>query len=137
MFECALISHGNLAEEFLNTVHMIAGDVGKVETFGLDQSESVDNFQKTLEEYFGNVERDVIVFCDMLGGSPMLTLSNIVSNMPLKIGLITGMNLGMVIEVLLLREQLEFHDAIKIAERTGVEGIRIIVKEDLNGSSTS
>lgn len=137
MFECVLISHGNLAEEFLNTIHMIAGDVGEVKTFGLEASDSIEEFQSKLRDYLRTLKKDVIVFCDLLGGSPMLSIPTIVNDLEVRLGLVTGMNLGMVIECLLQREYIDFKEAINLAQETGINGIKTIVKEDLYVGSTS
>lgn len=137
MFDCILLSHGNLAEEILNTVHMIAGDIGEVKTFGLKQSQSVFEFQTEVEKYIENLDKEVIVFCDLLGGSPMISISNVISKSDKKIAIVTGMNLGMIIDCLLQREYQSFDEIINIAKKTGIEGIKTIVKEDLNASSIS
>lgn len=130
MFECILVSHGNLAEELLNTIQMIAGDVGNVKTFGLQSSQNIDDYKEQIETYLKSIEKDVIIFADLLGGSPLMSVSTLLNDLNQRAAIITGMNLPMIIEVLLQRENIDFEDALSIAHQTGIEGIKKIVKED-------
>lgn len=137
MFECILVSHGNLAQELLNTIHMIAGDVGNVKTFGLQSAQNIEDYKQEIVEYIKTVDNHVIIFADLLGGSPLMSASSVLNEFEHRAAIVTGMNLPMIIEVLLQRENLEFEDAVSISQATGIEGIKKIVKEDLHAGSTS
>lgn len=137
MIECFLVSHGGLAKEIATTVEMLSGQSAHLQTFGLAAEESVDHFKQQLEEALAKVESDVLIFADLFGGSPMLSAASLIRNSKYRIGILSGMNLPMIIELLFRSEQLNLDQALDLAENMGKEGIKKIVKEDFNVGSTS
>ena len=108
MRNVCLVSHGNLAEGLHDTLTMFMGNCEGVMHMTLKQGEAVDQFQvrctemlKTLSE-----EDEVIVLADLIGGSPLTTFLNALSDLgktPLIV--LGGMNLAMALNALLNKDQ--------------------------------
>lgn len=134
MIDILIVSHGNLAHEFFNTVQMIVGSNIRVETIGFSSNEHIDVLGGQILAKLNNFENEVLVFTDLLGGSPMqMVVSTLKSYRGNDVGIITGMNLPMLLEVVIQSNTITLKDAVAVAIETGHEGIkyieRILVKE--------
>lgn len=101
-----LISHGNYADELKNSLKMIAGEVDSIYSVGLDFSDGPDEFKEKLQNIEPKLDKysNVIVFSDLLGGSP----SNTAFQYFLKkehYQFIAGMNFPMVLSTILENTQ--------------------------------
>lgn len=102
-----IATHGHLAAGFLDAVELIAGKQKNVSVMGLDHDDSIDEFTNELKR---NIELsgkngDVIVFTDMLGASPYNSAAKCVGSIKdTHFRVMTGTNLGMLIEGFLQRE---------------------------------
>jgi Phosphotransferase system, mannose/fructose-specific component IIA len=94
-----LASHGSLAEGMHSAAKMILGDHHNIHAYGLDQYETAQELLAAVQEAVADAADDeIFILCDIKGGSvhrEMLQLLN--ENEDIKI--ITGMNLGMVLEL--------------------------------------
>ncbi|MFV0255074.1 MAG: PTS sugar transporter subunit IIA [Erysipelotrichaceae bacterium] len=114
-----LVSHGFYAEELKKSLKMIAGNVDNICTACLEETDGPDQFTekiKTLEAKLNNYQ-EVIVFSDLLGGSPgntalqyLITKNNY--------SFIAGMNFPMVLTSLL-----ESNSSIENIIQAGKDGI--------------
>lgn len=108
MRNVCLVSHGNLAEGLHDTLTMFMGNCEGVMHMTLKQGEAVDQFQVRCTEMlktFGE-EDEVIVLADLIGGSPLTTFLNALSDLgktPLIV--LGGMNLAMALNALLNKDQ--------------------------------
>lgn len=133
MIHCIIISHGNLAEEMYNSSKMILGEVTNIKYFGLQTDQSVDAYKDEIRSYLRCSNDELVVFCDLLGGSPMMTLLSLINEFERDITLITGMNLPMIIEFLMKRENIQSVSELYQIAETGKSGIKLVNKEVLNG----
>lgn len=124
-----LASHGKLAEGLLDTLQLFNGEQEQLEALcllpGDDIAEFVARIKETVDKV--NTGEGVVVFCDLLFGSPCNCSSRLLMDEELKdkIDVITGMNLPMVMEYLACRENGMTSDDII---NTGREGIQDFVK---------
>jgi PTS system mannose-specific IIA component len=125
MLGLLVISHGRLAEQLVEAVRTIVGEVDALEAVSIGWNDEVDSSSKRIEEALKRVDRGagVLVLTDMFGGTP--------TNLALtlherdKIEIVTGVNLPMLIKFISLREELELHEAAgRIAEK-GKEAIQV------------
>ena len=97
-----LVSHGNMAEETLKSAEMIIGNIENATSIAMYSNYSTDITKKimkdTLKEFSSHEK--VIIFADLLGGTPCNLILQEVVNDNDKYELISGFNLGMVIETL-------------------------------------
>jgi PTS system mannose-specific IIA component len=125
MLGLLVVSHGHLAEQLVDAVRTIVGDVEALESVSIGWHDKVEKSSKRIEDAIRRVERGrgVLVLTDMFGGTPTnlaLTLHKRDS-----IEIVTGVNLPMLIKFTSLRESLELHEAAaQVAER-GREAIQV------------
>lgn len=108
MRNVCLVSHGNLAEGLHDTLTMFMGNCEGVMHMTLKQGEAVDRFQVRCTEMLKTLgeEDEVIVLADLIGGSPLTTFLNALSDLgktPLIV--LGGMNLAMALNALLNKDQ--------------------------------
>lgn len=103
-----LTSHGEMAKGLQQTTTLFFGEQPQLTNRCLMPNDNPDEFSVVLEEAIKEVDSGdgVIVFCDMLFGSPCNCMARIV--MPdidnEKVQVVCGMNLAMVLQMLATRE---------------------------------
>lgn len=128
-----VVSHGGFSEELIKTAEMIIGESNITSFLRLESSDSVDHFYERVLEKLDDAQDDVLIFSDLLGGSPMLSALRVLSNEePYKRAIITGMNLPMLVEVVtqIGMGNDDFYKIVSIAETTGREGIKTFMKKE-------
>lgn len=97
--EIILMSHGLMAEEILNSAKMILGNqinypvVSMTQNYGIEGT--INKLNKILEET--SDIRNIIILVDLMGGTPA-NVAMMKASMDKRIQVVTGMNLGMVLE---------------------------------------
>lgn len=124
-----LTSHGKLAEGLLDTLTLFNGQQEQLEALCLLPGDDFAGFVSRIKESVDRVNsgEGVIIFCDLLFGSPCNCSSRLLMDEELKdkVDVITGMNLPMVMEYLACRENgMSSEDIINV----GKEGIQDFVK---------
>ncbi len=122
LYGVVLASHGSLASGIRDAVHMIYGECCNLAAIGLEDSDNLNEWGEELEKTIELFPAGVIVFVDLLGGTPcnqcLLKTVERAKNRE-AISLIAGMNLGMVLEVLARRETAGFCELAEIAAEAG------------------
>lgn len=126
-----VLSHGSLAGALVETVGFIYGGtqglcfINMPEPF--DQIGYEGSIRKIVEE---NRETGTLILCDLFGGSPFLTCTKILKDHWDDAEVLTGVNLGMLLEIMSGIEELDVKELKKIALNAGKEGV-IDIKERL------
>lgn len=137
MIGIVLVSHGKLAEGMNNALKMFFGDeIEALETVALTPEKSTDEFMEELKASIENVNhgQGVVVFADLFGGTPYNQAIQRASD---TCCLVSGMNMGIVMELLGLRlsdtnvNSINFEQLINV----GKDGIKyskgiVICEED-------
>jgi len=105
MIGLVIVTHGKLAEEFLNVAEQISGKQEGIETVGIAEK---DNIEEKRQELLKKVRRadngdGVIVLTDLFGGTPSNIAISVAQNE--NVEALTGINLPLLIELLTLRGQ--------------------------------
>ncbi|MGN1344855.1 MAG: PTS sugar transporter subunit IIA [Traorella sp.] len=102
------ISHGFYAREFIESIKMISGPAENIYSCCLESNDGPDSFTRKLEELMPTLNQydEVLVFADLLGGSPCNTALAYFYNNP-KVKIIAGMNFGMVLSAVLGNDDVE------------------------------
>ena len=131
MIGIILASHGPMAEGLLHTSEWFFQDQEQLEALCLTPDTSPEMFTERLAEAISRVDSGdgVLVLCDLLYGSPCSCTANLLSE---NVGMITGMNLGILLELLGSRES-GIPDIAALVE-TGRNGI-VDFKELLAGQA--
>jgi len=103
-----LASHGPMAEGVLETSKLFFGEQAQLTARCLEEGMDPTRFDEMLKEAISEVDTGdgVIVFVDLLFGSPCNSMMRILSTDPTtdKISVFTGLNLPMLLQILATRE---------------------------------
>lgn len=128
-----LVTHGGFAKEIVESAELIIGSQDCYKTLGLVHGDDIGSFKdevldaiKTLESGDG-----VLVFADLYGGSPFNTVAKILNELNDSINLecISGVNLPMVLEAFLNRDDFDLNDLKEHCLSIGVESIKDMKEE--------
>ena len=100
-----LVSHGKLAEGMISSAEMLlGGGIKNLEWVSLAINDTPESFIRQVREKAEKVDDGdgIIILADLLGGTPCNLCAAFADK---QVRLLTGMNLNMLIEVLLSREQ--------------------------------
>lgn len=126
-----VLSHGRLAGSLAETVEFIYGSSDGLKYMNMpdpyDQTEYEDSIRAIIEE---NKEKGILVLCDLFGGSPFLTCTRIIRDYWDQMELLTGVNLGMLLELMSGIDELDIKELKEKALIAGKEGV-VDIKERL------
>ena len=131
-----ITSHGEMAKGILETSKLFFGEQKQIKALCLSPDDNPDAFVDVLKEGIKEVDTGdgVIVFCDMLFGSPCNCMSRIVAEdlESDKVQVITGVNLAMILQVLSLRESSKV-DAESLMQEghNGIADLKAVLKQNL------
>ena len=112
-----LISHGEFAPGLRSAVFMMTGEREEVLCTNLKADMSADEFQDNFRELVKPIteEDEVILMCDILGGSPMTKALEVLSerNLLEKSIVLTGMNMPMVMTAVIMKDNIDDRDMLK------------------------
>ena len=121
-------AHGNLAEAFLETVRMIAGteQTSCIHAIGMKENMDPQAFIKKAEELIDE-DRDgeYLLLADLFGASPSNSL--LMAFQHCRYRLVTGLNLGMVLEVLFQFDDMSLEEAAEHMVEIGKGGIQNVI----------
>lgn len=122
-----LTSHGELAKGMLETTRLFFDVQPQLEAVCLKPEDNPDEFVDVLAEAVKRVDTGdgVVVFCDLLFGSPCNSMARILGD---NVEVITGMNLSMVLEFLGSRSCSDFDmDHLLDAGKSGIADLKAIL----------
>ncbi len=126
MIGLVIVSHYRLADEFLQALRLIVGEVDQIRAIGLDPTavpaeEMRTQIDKALREVDGG--DGVLVLVDMFGGTPSnLALSFLE---PEKVEVVTGLNLPMLVKTARQTDELTLHELAELARDYGRRNISV------------
>ncbi len=127
-----LVSHGKMAEETLKSAQMIVGNIDRAYTVSMDASGGLAGLNEKLKEVIGKIgdNGNIIVMVDLIGGTPSNSAAAELFGND-RIRLISGFNLGMVLEF--ATASIEDADELKnhLLE-VGMRGIKDVFEEMTN-----
>lgn len=124
-----LVSHGELAKGMHSAVEMLAGGGRKdILSVGLENGMGADVFAEKAREVLSVVGEgdEILLFADLVGGSPLTTASNVIAEMGLlsRTVMIGGMNMPLVLSATLMKDTMETNDAVEMLISEAKEGIK-------------
>ena len=110
MFQLLLISHGKLAEAMLESAEMIIGPQQDVQTLCLNPEDTPEDFREKIARILEPwKDENVMVLSDIRSGTPFNAAASLMQSFDFRH--ISGINLGMLIEVLIDREVMTAEEA--------------------------
>lgn len=136
MIGILVVTHGKFAHEIVKSGELIIGLQNNYKTLGLLHGDSIDKFKGDVEEAVKilNDGDGVLVFVDLYGGSPFNAAAIGMHNLSKKVNLecIIGVNLPMILEAFLSRDNYDLQGLKKYILEIGVNSIKDL-KEELKG----
>lgn len=120
-----LTAHGTLANSYKETAAMIAGTQAacKIETLCMSAEKSMDELVEEAKQILEkDVDGEYLILADLYGASPCN--SCMLAFRAANYRVVTGMNLGMVLELLLMLENTSLEELSKIGAEVGKSGVR-------------
>jgi len=123
MIGVIVAGHGNLASEIISTAERVMGKQEYLEAVSVKVGEGEDNLKDKLNAVLRMTEiSEVLVLSDIFGSS----FSNVCMHFAKdagQVGVVTGVNLPMVIKVLTYRNSVDLRELVSLACKGGKDGI--------------
>lgn len=121
MINIVLASHGSLAEGMADSISMLYGKPEYFHSVCLRAEDIAEVFGEKIESLLdSNV--DNIVITDILGGTPF-NQSMLLSEKYTNVRVVSGMNLGMILELLMQREVLSLSECVDHIVNVGKDSV--------------
>ncbi|MEG0093514.1 MAG: PTS sugar transporter subunit IIA [Erysipelotrichaceae bacterium] len=104
-------THGKFGEELIKSAEMIAGSVENVYSFSLVLGMSPEEYQNEIESVLKRAPSEVLCLVDLFGGTPSNTCACL--SRKYEMGIISGLNLAMYIEITSQKKNYELNDLIE------------------------
>lgn len=120
-----IVSHGKLAEELLNALTIILGEVVNMEAISIGWYDDVEDSKSKINQSLKRVDQKngVLIFTDMFGGTPSnLSFSFLKDD---RIEIITGVNLPMLIKFVSLQRSNKLKEVAKKVVEQGKKNIHL------------
>ena len=129
MISVIIGTHGMFSEEILKSAEMIFGTQENVGSVTFKPGEGVENLVEKYNNLINELDSTdgVLFMVDLFGGSPFNAASMIAMKND-NMEIVTGVNLPMILEVLGSRDFSSLSELLAIAENSGKEAIRVLIK---------
>lgn len=124
MIHLILASHATLAKSMLETAKMVCGPelIKDVQAFCMTEDKNPEEFLEEVQKYVDqDPEGEYFTMVDLYAASPCTTCVRVLGHYNYR--LVTGLNLGMFIEVLLNRDSASLTELEEKAINAGKEGV--------------
>lgn len=125
MVKIILVAHGDLAVSFRNTVGMIAGPetAEQINCLCMTPEKDPEQFEEEARALLmKEPEADYLIFADLFGASPCNTCISVFRSASYR--MITGMNLGVILDVMFRKDEVSLEELYESAQLTAKEGIK-------------
>ena len=105
MIGIVIVTHANLAGEFITAAEMIIGPVDRLQAVSIDRTVAVETAQQHLQQALLSVGQDgdgVIILTDIFGGTPTNISAEFLVDPQVEI--VTGINLPMLLKCVSARQ---------------------------------
>lgn len=125
MIGMVLVTHGNLALEFISAMQHVVGQQEQVAAVCIGPEDNMEERRSEILARVSEVDKGAgaIVLTDMFGGTPSNLAISIMDKANVEI--IAGMNLPMLIKLASLRKEKNLKDSVAGAQEAGKKYINI------------
>ena len=123
MIGIVMLSHGNFAKEAVESSILLAGNQPNVTAIGLYHGDSPETMSIAIQQNINAVDQGegVLVLVDFFGGTPANEAMKLIESYNIQV--VSGFNLGMLLEVLMRREHTSLVELTNIAITSGISTI--------------
>lgn len=125
MIGIVLVTHGNLADEFLSAMQHVVGRQPQIATACIGPNDDMNERRNDILSKVEEVDsgEGVIVLTDMFGGTPSNLAISIMDRANVEV--IAGINLPMLVKLGTLRKEKSLKEAVTGAKEAGIKYITI------------
>lgn len=119
-----ILTHGNFGEELVRSTEMIVGKIENVCAFTLLPEMSPAEFMAKVRSKLDSIPEGTLVLTDLFGGTP----TNIIAALSNKyeVHIVTGLNIGMLIEADFQRTSLEGEKLAEYVRGIGSDSCKLV-----------
>jgi len=128
MINIILISHGKMAKGTLDAASLIIGKQKGIKALTLTKEDSVELLATRLEETLLNLSSNsqgILIIADLFAASPFNVAAK-ATKLHKNVEVISGLSLPMLTEVMIHREYLNLKELSSLAEKAGIDGVKIL-----------
>ena len=132
-----LVTHGEIGLAlYASAIHILGKEPSNIDYISINSNIDINSYEKTIQDKLTILDsgKGVLVMSDMYGATPTNILKKLIY--PKKYGVVTGINLPMLMQALTSRN-LSLDDLIKICLKYGKENIFDINKYDKNTNTNN
>ena len=125
MIGLVLVTHGNLAKEFISAMQHVVGKQEQIDSVCIGPEDDMEVRRAEILEKVSNVDggQGVVVLTDMFGGTPSNLAISIMDKANVEI--LAGINLPMLIKIASLRKDKTMKETVEGAQEAGKKYINI------------
>lgn len=125
MIGMVLVTHGNLAAEFVSALEHVVGEQKQIDAVCIGPDDDMEQRRAEILEKVGAVDAGdgVVLLTDMFGGTPSNLAISIMDKA--KVEVIAGLNLPMLVKLASVRGQEPLERAVAAAQDAGVKYINV------------
>ena len=128
MIGLVLVTHGQLAKEFVAAMEHVIGPQEQTEAICIGPDDDMEQRRSDIMNAVGRVDSGdgVVLLTDMFGGTPSNLAISIMDKA--KVEVIAGLNLPMLIKLASVRNNDTLEDAVTAAQEAGAKYINVASK---------
>jgi mannose PTS system EIIA component len=125
MIGLIIVTHGNLAKEFVSALEHIVGPQQQIVTISIAPNDDMEERRNAILAAVKAVDTGdgVIILTDMFGGTPSNLAISVMDGGSVEV--IAGVNLPMLVKLARIREEVALIDALKLAQDAGRKYIHV------------
>lgn len=119
-----VVTHGKLASGLVDAACMIVGETDQLETIGLMETEDIEGLMARIQEAISKADsgEGILILVDLPGASPFNASARIAMQAE-TVRVVTGANLPMLAELLVMREGSSLDELVAKALEAGKAGV--------------
>ncbi len=125
MIGIVLVTHGNLADEFVSAMQHVVGPQQQISTACIGPNDDMNQRREDILNKVSEVDTGdgVIILTDMFGGTPSNLAISIMDKANVEV--IAGINLPMLVKLNTLRKEQPLNEAVLEAKAAGIKYITV------------
>ncbi|MGA7324393.1 MAG: PTS sugar transporter subunit IIA [Rhodomicrobium sp.] len=125
MIGLIVVTHGNLAKEFVAALEHVVGPQPQAATVSIAPNDDMEERRNAILDAVKKVNSGdgVIILTDMFGGTPSNLAISVMENGSVEV--IAGVNLPMLVKLARVREEVKLPDALRQAQEAGRKYIHV------------
>ncbi len=123
MIHIIVATHGKFAEGMEDTINMFMGTPDNISFLSFHQGESSDSYAERFKQVFYGIKEDeIIVFNDILGGTPCKVAAEIALQSEKQVEIVGGLNLPMLMQCCILSQD-SLSQIMDVIIKIGKDGV--------------